>query len=177
MSDLRNLYQEMIIDHGRAPRNFGVLDTATHSQEGHNPLCGDQITIYIEEQDSVLRALRFKGKGCALCIASASLMTEMLEGKTLAQAQELFDQFHLLVTDKNSSSEEEARLGKLLAFKNISEFPVRVKCATLAWHTLKAALAERKIDLVHFTQAAVQHIKNLIAKNKSLGFRVSVKKT
>ena len=144
MSDLRNLYQEMIVDHGRAPRNFGSLDKATHCSEGYNPLCGDQVTLYVDEQEGVIRALRFTGKGCAISIASASLMTEALEGKTFAAAEQLFEKFHLLVTKNNQLADGEMDLGKLTVFKNLSEFPMRVKCATLAWHTLKAALAENK---------------------------------
>ncbi len=142
MSDLRSLYQEMIVDHGRAPRNFGVLEAATHCREGHNPLCGDQVTLYVDEAAGVIRALRFQGKGCAISMASASLMTEALEGKTVAEAEKVFADFHWLVTEKEHPAELEETLGKLAAFKNLSEFPVRVKCATLAWHTLRAALAE-----------------------------------
>lgn len=142
MSELRNLYQEMIVDHGKSPRNFGVLLHAKHCREGHNPLCGDKVTLYIDEQAGVIRALRFEGKGCAISMASASLMTEILEGKTIVEAEKIFDDFHLLVTNTNHSADLEENLGKLAAFKNLSEFPVRVKCATLAWHTLKAALAQ-----------------------------------
>lgn len=142
MSDLRNLYQEMIVDHGRSPRNFGVLSQATYCREGHNPLCGDRLKLYIDEKEGVIQALRFEGAGCAISMASASLMTEALEGKTRAEAERLFEQFHLLVTEKNQAEELEAGLGKLAAFKNLSEFPMRVKCATLAWHTLRAALAD-----------------------------------
>ncbi len=144
MSDLRNLYQEMIVDHARAPRNFGSMAAATHYSEGHNPLCGDQVRLYVNEQEGRIQSLRFNGQGCAICLASASLMTEALEGKTLVAAEQLFEKFHLLVTQKNDSAELEADLGKLIVFKNISEFPVRVKCATLAWHTFKAAVAEDK---------------------------------
>jgi len=140
MSDLRNLYQEMIIDHGRAPRNFAALQDAQHCREGYNPLCGDKVMIYMNEKDGLIHDLCFQGQGCAISMASASLMTEALQGKTLEEAQHLFDQFHLLVTDKDHSVDLENSLGKLAAFKNISEFPLRVKCATLAWHTLKAAM-------------------------------------
>lgn len=142
MSDLRSLYQEMIVDHGKSPRNFGVLEKATHCREGYNPLCGDKVTLYLDETGGHLRALRFEGKGCAISMASASLMTEVLEGKTLSQAEKIFADFHLLVTSKEHPVELEESLGKLAAFKNLSEFPVRVKCATLAWHTLRAALAQ-----------------------------------
>ena len=142
MNDLRNLYQEMIVDHGRSPRNFGVLEQASHSREGHNPLCGDKVKLYVDAEAGRIRALRFQGQGCAISMASASLMTEALEGKTLAEAERLFEDFHLLVTEKEHPAGLEDSVGKLAAFKNLSEFPVRVKCATLAWHTLRAALAE-----------------------------------
>src|SRR5262245_9276119 len=118
MSDLRSLYQEMIVDHGRAPRNYGVLDQATHCREGHNPLCGDKIMLYLDEQGGLLRVLRFEGKGCAISMASASLMTEALEGKTLAEAEKIFSDFHRLVTEKSHPEDLEANLGKLAAFKN-----------------------------------------------------------
>lgn len=142
MSDLRSLYHEMIVDHGKSPRNFGVLLQPTHQHEGYNPLCGDQLTLYIEQAEGLLKALRFEGKGCAISMAAASLMTEILEGKSCAEAEKIFDDFHLLVTDTQHSGDLEERLGKLAAFKNLAEFPMRVKCATLAWHTLRAALAE-----------------------------------
>lgn len=140
MSVLYSLYQEMIVDHGKSPRNFGVLEHATYIKEGHNPLCGDKIKLYIEEKEGVIRSIRFEGKGCAISMASASLMTEVLEGKTVQEVEDIFKRFHQLVTDKDHATEIELCLGKLVAFKNIVEFPVRVKCATLAWHTLKAAL-------------------------------------
>jgi nitrogen fixation NifU-like protein len=141
MSDLRSLYQEMIVDHGKSPRNLGTLPNPTCCREGYNPLCGDKVTLYVALEASVLQALRFEGKGCAISMASASLMTEALEGKTRAEAEKIFEDFHLLVTEKQHPAGLEEGLGKLAAFKNLSEFPVRVKCATLAWHTLRAALA------------------------------------
>lgn len=140
MSDLRDLYQEMIVDHGRAPRNFGALSEAKYCREGYNPVCGDQITLYVDEAVGMIKALRFEGKGCAISMASASLMTEAVEGKTVAEALEIFKAFHLLVTEKEHSAELETSLGKLVVFKNVAEFPARVKCATLAWHTLNAVL-------------------------------------
>src|SRR5690349_11686860 len=142
MSDLKNLYQEMILDHGKSPRNFGSLESVTHSREGHNPLCGDHVTVYVDAVQGQIRALRFEGKGCAISMASASLMAEGLEGRTFAEAEKLFADFHVMVTDKDQANTLEAGLGKLAAFRNLSEFPLRVKCATLAWHTLKAALSE-----------------------------------
>lgn len=141
MSDLRSLYQEIILDHGKAPRNFGVLSKATHCRKGHNPLCGDELTLYIDASQDRIHSLRFEGKGCAISMASASLMTEALEGRTILEAEQLFADFHVLVTDQDHPSDLEESVGKLAAFRNLAEFPVRVKCATLAWHTLRAALS------------------------------------
>lgn len=137
MSELRELYQEMIIDHGRHPRNFGVLDNATHHQEGFNPLCGDKIVLYIKENQGNIEKITFEGCGCAISMASASLMTEIVSHKTREQCQELFAAFHELTTQGTLNE----CLGKLAIFAGVWEFPARVKCATLAWHTLRAALA------------------------------------
>lgn len=138
---LRDLYHELIIDHGRHPRNFTVIDDANHSKEGFNPLCGDKIILYlnVNEKNNVIENIAFQGNGCAISIASASLMTEIIKGKTLAQAQQLFTNFHQLVTEKNATTNLE-NLGKLAVMSGVAEFPARVKCATLAWHTLLAAL-------------------------------------
>lgn len=133
---LRDLYQEIIVDHGKQPRNFGVLPGANHSQAGHNPLCGDKLMIYVSEHDGVVEDVRFEGAGCAISVASASLMTEAVKGKKVSEIEKLFNHFHDLVTEGKESND----LGKLAAFSGVAEFPVRVKCATLAWHTLKAAL-------------------------------------
>jgi nitrogen fixation NifU-like protein len=140
MHDLRELYQEMIIDHGRHPRNFGPLLTATHKKEGFNPLCGDKIYLYLEEHKGVLTDIRFEGCGCAISMASASLMTEVLKEKTLAEVNELFAKFHQMVTVGDNSAELLEAMGKLAVLGGVAEFPARVKCATLAWHTLQAAL-------------------------------------
>lgn len=137
---LRELYQEMIIDHGKNPRNFGELSDANLQQVGHNPLCGDKLVVYVREQDERIQAVQFKGEGCAISMASASLMTELLQGKSLPEARHLFEQFHLLVTGAQTTDE----LGKLEIFAGVAEFPVRVKCATLAWHTIMAALQQHK---------------------------------
>lgn len=134
---LRELYQEMIIDHGRTPRNFGKLSTANHRQVGHNPLCGDRLIVYVETNNEVIKNIRFEGCGCAISMASASLMTECLQGKPLSELPVFFEKFHHLVTHGEKS---QVNLGKLTVFSGVSEFPARVKCATLAWHTLKAAL-------------------------------------
>lgn len=139
--DLRELYQEMIIDHGRRPRNFGVLAPATHSADGHNPLCGDQLTVYLDiDAGKTIRDIKFEGQGCAISMASASLMTEALKGKSIAEAETLFAGFHDLVMDQVKTP---ADLGKLAVLAGVKEYPTRVKCATLAWHTLHAALLQR----------------------------------
>jgi nitrogen fixation NifU-like protein len=134
---LRELYQEMIVDHGKQPRNFGKLETANHAQAGHNPLCGDKLTLYVYEEKGVIKDAHFEGTGCAISVASASLMTEAVKGKTMEEVKHLFESFHHLVTE---GQEPEEDLGKLSVFSGVAEFPVRVKCATLAWHTLMAAL-------------------------------------
>jgi nitrogen fixation NifU-like protein len=139
MSELRELYQQVIIDHGRHPRNFSVLANATVTKEGFNPLCGDQLTVYLSEIDGVVEAASFQGCGCAISMASASLMTETIKGKSLAQIEKLFADFHHLVTH-DRDDEKAAVLGKLAVLAGVAEFPARVKCATLAWHTLLAAL-------------------------------------
>ncbi len=138
MSDLRELYQEVILDHNKRPRNFGKLDEATRKAEGYNPLCGDQVTVYMKLADGVIQDISLEGSGCAISKASASLMTSVLKGKTEAEAEAVFEQFHDLVTGESEPDPEE--LGKLAVFSGVREFPARVKCASLAWHTLHAAL-------------------------------------
>lgn len=139
MSDLRELYQQVILDHYKKPRNFQVLERASHRAEGHNPLCGDEITVYLDMDGEVIRGISFQGAGCAISQSAASLMTTVLQGKTRAEARELFDKFHALVTGENGQADP-MELGKLAVFCGVSEFPVRVKCASLPWHTLRAAL-------------------------------------
>ena len=134
---LRELYQEMIVDHGKSPRNFGKLSEATHLHAGHNPLCGDQLIIYLILQKGVIEEAQFEGTGCAISVASSSLMIEVIKGKTVEEVEELFKNFHGLVTDGKA---KEDVLGKLVALSGVAQFPIRVKCATLPWHTLKAAL-------------------------------------
>jgi len=141
VSDLRELYQEVILDHNRKPRNFRKLDGANRHAEGYNPLCGDKVVVYLKVDGDVVTDVSFEGSGCAISTASASLMTESLKGKRVAEAEAVFDGFHKLVT--GAPGADAAPLGKLAAFAGVSEFPVRVKCATLAWHTLHAALAGR----------------------------------
>jgi nitrogen fixation protein NifU and related proteins len=137
-SDLRELYQEIILDHNRRPRNFGDLPGANHRAEGHNPLCGDQVAVAVSVEGDVIREVAFQGSGCAISTASASLMTEAVKGKTVAEARELFAGFHHLLTGGPGQAGDD--LGQLAVFGGVREYPMRVKCATLAWHTLKAAL-------------------------------------
>ena len=143
MSHLNDLYQEVILDHNRRPQNFGELQGANRKADGYNPLCGDRVTVYLRVEEGVVREVTFKGSGCAISTASASLMTEALKGKTLQQVETLFRNFHSLVTGRTQSVEG-LDLGKLAVFHGVSEFPVRVKCATLAWHTLQAALGRKE---------------------------------
>jgi len=137
--DLGDLYQETILDHNRQPRNFGTLPGANRTAEGFNPLCGDKVTVTLQVEDGVLKDIRFQGSGCAISKASASMMTESMKGRTRAEAEALFQQFHRLLTGEPAPPDE-AALGKLVVFSGVKEFPVRVKCATLAWHTLRSAL-------------------------------------
>ena len=138
MSDLRELYQEVILEHSKAPRNYRELATANHKAEGYNPLCGDHFTVYLDLEGDSIRDISFQGSGCAISKASASMMTQAVKGKNRAAAQMIFDAFRKLVTGQANG--DRADLGKLAAFSGVGEFPVRVKCATLAWHTLQAAL-------------------------------------
>lgn len=140
MSELRDLYQQVILDHHKKPRNFRSLAGGGLHAEGHNPLCGDRVTVYLQLENDVIKDVSFQGSGCAISTASASMMTEALKGKTLAEADTLFHRFHDLVTGTVSAAAG-PELGKLAVFGGVREFPVRVKCATLAWHTLRAALA------------------------------------
>jgi nitrogen fixation NifU-like protein len=141
MADLADLYQQVIIEHNRSPRNFKALPDATGTAEGNNPLCGDQITLFVRVADGVIADIGFQGKGCAISQASASLMTGAVKGRTVAEADQLFHAFHTMVTSDPTRSPDTAALGKLAAFAGVRQFPARVKCANLAWHTLHAALA------------------------------------
>ncbi len=141
MSELMDLYQEVILDHNRQPRNFGPLPDADHTAEGYNPLCGDRLKLYLTMDGDRVAEVRFEGSGCAISKASASLMTEMIVGKTAAQVEELFRGFHELLTgDPSVKAKAAQELGKLAVFEGVREYPIRVKCATLAWHTLQAAI-------------------------------------
>lgn len=141
MADLRDIYQEVILEHAKSPRNFHALEKPTVKAEGYNPLCGDRCTVYVSLQGDVIEDIGFLGSGCAISRASASMMTQSLKGKTVGQAEDLFHRFVSLVTGQGSN-ENRAEFGKLAAFGGVAEFPARVKCATLAWHTLRAALHE-----------------------------------
>jgi len=139
MAGLRDLYQELILEHSKNPRNYRVLTGASHRVEGFNPLCGDHFTVYLKLDGDIITDISFEGTGCAISKSSASVMTQTLKGKSKQQAEELFQRFHNLVTGKQPKDAED--LGKLAAFSGVAEFPVRVKCATLAWHAVHAALA------------------------------------
>jgi nitrogen fixation NifU-like protein len=141
MSDLRALYQEVILDHSKRPHNHRAMADATRAAQGYNPLCGDKISLFVKLDGTRIADVSFQGSGCAISTASASILTETLKGKTLAEAEALFQTFHNLVTGKTPSEGSSQELGKLAVFSGVSQFPVRVKCATLAWHTLRSALA------------------------------------
>ena len=140
MSDLRELYQEVILDHRKTPRNFREMEEANRRLEGYNPLCGDRVTVYLQVEDDLVQDVSFQGMGCAISTASASMMTELLKGKTVEEAEVIFQRFQDLVTGKSDGSDG---VGKLVVFAGVSEFPLRVKCATLPWHTLRAALRQQ----------------------------------
>jgi nitrogen fixation protein NifU and related proteins len=141
--DLRDLYQEVIFDHNRNPRNFRVIENADRKVEGFNPLCGDRLTLYLQMKGDVITDASFQGSGCAISTASVSLMTEIIKGKTEAEAETLFKQFHEMTTGKEEKIQLEA-IGKLAVLVGVREYPARVKCATLAWHTLDAALKNQQ---------------------------------
>jgi nitrogen fixation NifU-like protein len=140
MADLRDLYQEVILEHSKTPRNYRELKAADHKAEGFNPLCGDRFTVFLEMEGDSIKDIGFQGSGCAISKASASMMTQSLKGKTRKEAEALFGRFHGVVTGQTPANGSEPELGKLAVFSGVSEFPTRVKCATLAWHTLQAAL-------------------------------------
>ena len=141
MFDLKDLYQEVIIDHNRSPRNFGKLENPTQVAEGYNPLCGDKLNLYLTTKDGLITDVSFDGSGCAISVASASLMTDSLKGKTIEEAEQLFENFHdLIMKEEKPDQEQMQSLGKLVALAGVKEYPARVKCATLCWHTLHSAL-------------------------------------
>jgi nitrogen fixation NifU-like protein len=143
MEDLRELYQEVILDHNKNPRNFHKMESATRVLEGQNPLCGDHYTLFIRLENDIIKDISFEGSGCAISKASASIMSSILKGKTIQEAEQLYHLFHQVVTGELDPMERLAELGKLAAFGGVSEFPVRVKCATLIWHTMHEALKEK----------------------------------
>ncbi len=140
MSELSELYQQVILDHNKKPRNFRKLENANHTADGYNPLCGDQLTIYVNLAGDAVQEISFEGSGCAISKAAASMMTQVVKGKSKEQAEELFKEFHSMVTGELDEETEENSLGNLKIFAGVRDFPVRVKCATLPWHTMYAAL-------------------------------------
>ncbi len=146
MSDLRDLYQEVILDHSRNPRNFGKPEHVTHHAEGYNPLCGDRLDVYLEVEGDAIKSASFEGTGCAISTASASLMTEQLKGRPVAEAIALFRKMHATLTGQGEEDDDVA-LGKLAVFEGVRQYPVRVKCATLAWHTMRNALEGRSDEV------------------------------
>jgi nitrogen fixation NifU-like protein len=141
MSDLTDLYQEVILDHNRQPRNFGSMGDATHTANGHNPLCGDKLKVYLKVDGGRVEDVRFEGSGCAISKASASLMTDAIKGRTLDEVNALFERVHTMLTLPTGQDVDISEVGKLAVLSGVREFPVRVKCASLAWHTMKTALA------------------------------------
>ena len=143
-SELTDLYQEVVLDHGKRPRNFGPLEGATHDAEGLNPLCGDHLFVHARVEDGVVREARFEGDGCAISKASASVMTGVVKGRSAAEIEALYARFHALVTEGPAAAGDLVTLGKLAVFGGVHDYPTRVKCASLAWHTLRAALGARE---------------------------------
>ncbi len=144
MTALRELYQEVILDHNKSPRNFRKMESPDRKVEGYNPLCGDHYTLFLKMEGDIIKDISFEGAGCAISTASASVMSSVVKGKSKAEAEAMFSSFHKLVTGEFDPAENLDRLGKLAAFSGVSEFPARVKCASLAWHTLHAALASKE---------------------------------
>lgn len=140
MSELSDLYQQVILDHNKKPRNFQKLETANRVAEGHNPLCGDQLTVYLQFDDGVVKEITFEGQGCAISKAAASMMTQSVKGKTKDEAESLFNQFHQMVTGALDEEQAPNQLGRLKIFAGVRDYPARVKCASLSWHTMRAAL-------------------------------------
>lgn len=142
--ELRELYQQVILDHNKSPRNFRVIEHANHHSEGYNPLCGDRIDIFLDVEDGIVKDISFQGSGCAISKASASLMSSMVKGKSVEEAEKLFEKFHDLITGKLNGNPGLEELGKLAVLAGVRDFPARVKCASLAWHTMINALKEEK---------------------------------
>ncbi len=149
--ELQELYQQVILDHNKNPRNFGKIESCTHSAEGNNPLCGDHIEIDLDVRDGIIKDVKFRGAGCAISKASASIMTTILKGKHVEDSKKLFDEFHEIVTGEKGDEQDLIDLGKLAVFCGVREFPARVKCASLAWHTMKNAL-DKEVEKVASTE-------------------------
>jgi nitrogen fixation NifU-like protein len=145
MSELSELYQQVILDHNKKPRNFHKLESANRKAEGHNPLCGDQLTVYLDLEDEVVKDISFEGSGCAISKAAASMMTQSIKGKTKQEAETLFGEFHRMVTDELDEETTPNHLGRLTIFSGVRDFPARVKCASLSWHTMHAALKGEEV--------------------------------
>ncbi len=145
MSELSELYQQVILDHNKKPRNFRKLENANHSAEGFNPLCGDQLTVYLSLEDDAVKEITFEGSGCAISKAAASMMTQAVKGKSKQEAEQLFSEFHGMVTGELDEETAPNGLGNLKIFSGVREFPVRVKCASLPWHTMHAALNNQEL--------------------------------
>ena len=143
MSDLQDLYQEVVMDHNRRPRNFRKLEDANRSAKGYNPICGDQLTLYLKVEDDVITDVGFQGSGCAISRSSASMMTESVKGRSVAEAAEIFEAFHQMLTEPGADHDYDL-LGDLESMSGVSEFPIRIKCAVLSWHTLHAALEDQE---------------------------------
>ncbi len=143
-AELRELYQQVILDHNKSPRNYRAMEHHNHDAEGYNPLCGDKIRIYLYIEDERIKDISFQGSGCAISKASASIMSSILKGKTVEEAEQFFEKFHNLITGRLSDDPAREDLGKLAVFEGVKEFPARVKCASLAWHTMLSALKEEK---------------------------------
>ena len=147
MEGLRELYQEVILDHNKNPRNYHRLEKANHMAEGRNPLCGDHYTIYLRVENEIVTDIAFEGSGCAISKASASIMSQEMKGKTVSEVKKIFNIFHKVVTGEADVLDHLDKLGKLAAFAGVAEFPVRVKCATLAWHAMNSALSDEKKEV------------------------------
>ncbi len=145
MSELSELYQQVILDHNKRPRNFRRLEQANHIAEGYNPLCGDQLTVYLDLENDDIKEISFEGSGCAISKAAASMMTQAVKGKSKLEVEQLFTEFHQMVTGELDEENSKNQLGNLRIFAGVRDFPVRVKCATLSWHTLRAALNNQPI--------------------------------
>ena len=144
MSDLKELYQQVILDHNKNPQNYHKIENATHKAEGYNPLCGDQCIVYLNVEDNIIREVSFQGKGCAISISSASIMTELLKDKSIEEANEMISDFKNMLKSEDDHTEPGTRLGKAVVLAGVRAFPARLKCATLAWHSVHSALKKKE---------------------------------